>query len=183
MMPANVVAEQFLEDFGGPTGAAGEEGERRGDEGPDPGFGVAFLGRRFVDVRRRLFGKLGGEFVVGGFDGLGDAVLQTDHPAGAGGLIQNRAHELGGPPLRLTKAGHEQAGEGDEPRPGLAGRHTLRKFAAGAAAAGADEPMPLIFGDDRFDFGKFPDLMSQGLGIDAGEWFAATAASRRERRG
>ncbi len=82
-----------------------------------------------------LFGKLGGDFVIGGFDGLGDAVLQTDQPTGAGGLIQNRAHELGRSPLRLTKAGHEQAGEGDEPRPRLAGRHTLRKFAAGAAAA------------------------------------------------
>ncbi len=36
--------------------------------------------------------------------------------------------------------------------------------------------MPLIFGDDRFDFGKLPDLMSQRLDIDAGEWFATTAA-------
>ena len=34
--------------------------------------------------------------------------------------------------------------------------------------------MPLIFGDDRFDFGKLPDLMSQRLDIDAGEWFATT---------
>ena len=36
--------------------------------------------------------------------------------------------------------------------------------------------MPLIFGDDRFDFGKLPDLMSQRLDIDAGEQFATTAA-------
>ena len=36
--------------------------------------------------------------------------------------------------------------------------------------------MPLIFGDDRFEFGKFPDLMPQGLDIDASERFATAAA-------
>ena len=41
--------------------------------------------------------------------------------------------------------------------------------AAGGAAARADEPMPLIFGDDRLDLGEFPDLVAQRLGIGAGE--------------
>ena len=89
------LAEKFLQDFGGPTGAAGEEGERRGHDSPDPGFGVAFLGGRFVDVRRRLFGKLGGDFVIGGFDGLGDAVLQTDQPTGAGGFDSESYRRIG----------------------------------------------------------------------------------------
>ena len=50
------------------------------------------------------------------------------------------------------------------------------KFAAGGATARADEPVLLIFGDDRLDFGEFPDLMAQRLEIDAGEWFAGTAS-------
>ena len=170
------LTQKFLQHVGTPTGAAGEERERRGHDGPDPGFGVAFLGRRLVDVRRRLLGKLSGEFVISGLDGLGDVVLQFDQPTGARGLIQNHAHELSGPSLRLAKTGHEHASEGNEPRPGLAGGHALGKLAAGAQAARADEPMPLILGDDRFEFGKFPDLVPQGLGIDAGERFATAAA-------
>ena len=120
------LAEEVFEDVGGAAGAAGEERERRGHDSPDPGFGVAFLGRRFVDVRRRLLRKLGGEFVISGLDGFGNMVLQLDQPTGARGLIQNHAHELSGPPLRLAKTGHEHAGKGDEPWPGLAGGHARR---------------------------------------------------------
>jgi hypothetical protein len=58
----------------------------------------------------------------------------------------------------------------------LAAGHARGKLAAGTATARADEAMPLIFGDDGFEFGKFPDLMPQGLGIDAGERFATAAA-------
>ena len=170
-------AEKFFQNVGSSAGAAGEERERRGHDGPDPGFGVAFLGRRFVDVRRRLLWKLGGEFVISGLDGFGNMVLQLDQPTGARGLIQNHAHKLSGPPLRLAKTGHEHAGKGDEPWPGLAGGHARRKLAAGATTARADESMPLVFGDDWFEFGKLPDLVPQGLNIDTGERLA-TAATR-----
>ena len=170
------LAEKFLKDVGGAAGAAGEEGEAGGDERPDPGFARALLGRRFVDVERFLFWKLGGEFVVGGFGRLGGESLQFDHPGRAGGLVENRAHEQGGPPFRLAKAGHEHGGEGDEPRPGLAGGHAFGKFPAGAAPARADEAVLPIFGDDGLDLGKFPDLMAKGFGIGPRESFAALAA-------
>ena len=125
---------------------------------------------------------MSGEFVIGGLDCFGGTLLQEHHPGRTGGLVENRAHEQGGPPLRLTKARHEDGGESDQSRPGLSGRHALREFAAGGATARADEAVPLIFGDDRLDLGKFPDLMAKRLGIDAGERFAAAAALARNDR-
>ena len=113
-------------------------------------------------------GQLGGQFVVGRLHRLGGAVLQQHHPAGTGRLVQNHAQEQGGPPLRLAEAGHEQTAESDQPRPGLAGRDTGGQVATGGAAAATDQSMPLVFGDDRLDFGQFPDLMPQRLRIDAG---------------
>ena len=177
-----IVGQQFLENVGPAAGAAGEEREVRGDEGPDPCFGRALLRRRFVDVRSGFFGKSSSQFVVSGLDRFGGAVLQTDQPRGARGLIENHAHELRRSPLRLTKARHQESGEGDEPRAGLAGGHALGEFAAGAASARADKSMPLIFDDDGRDLGKIPDLMTERGGIDAGERLAAPTTCRREDR-
>ena len=176
------VAEQLRGDLGGPTGAAGEEGEGAGDEGPDPGLGLAFLGRRLVDVQGGLGGQVPGQFVVGRLHGLGDAVLQGDHPAGTGGLVEDHAQELGGPAFGLAEAGHEQTAEGDQPRPGLTGGYAGGQVAAGGAAAGTDEAVALILGDDGTNLGQFPDLMPQRLGVGAAQGFATTSAGRRQAR-
>ena len=42
--------------------------------------------------------------------------------------------------------------------------------------------MLLILGDERLDFRKFPDLMTQRFGIGPAEFFAATAALLRQAR-
>ena len=42
--------------------------------------------------------------------------------------------------------------------------------------------MLLVFGNDRLDFGEFPNLMTQRLGITALEFFAATPAFGRQAR-
>src|SRR5258708_4206251 len=94
-----VFAEKLFGHVGGTTGAAGEKGERRGDKGPDPCFGKAFLGRRFVDVQHWLIGKLLGEFVVRRRYRRSGTVLQKNQPAGASGLIEDHAQELSGTTL------------------------------------------------------------------------------------
>ena len=180
--PGEGGAEPLRGGLGGPTGAADEEGERASDEGPDPGLGLAFLGRRLVDVQGGLGGEAPGQFVVGRRHGLGDAILQGDHPAGTGGLVEDHAQEGGGPAFGLAEAGHEQTAEGDQPRPGLTGGYAVGQVAAGGAAAGTDEAVALIFGDDGKNLGQFPDLMAQRLGVGAAEGFATTSAGRRQAR-
>jgi hypothetical protein len=39
--------------------------------------------------------------------------------------------------------------------------------------------MALVFGDDGEDFGQFPNLMAEGLGVVAGQGLAAASAGRR----
>src|SRR6185295_246357 len=81
---------------------------------------------------------------------------------------------MGGSTFRLAKASHQDGRESDEPRPRLSGRHALGQFTTGGATARAGESMLLVFGNHRLDFGKFPNLMTQRLGIAALKSFAAT---------
>lgn len=174
-----IAAEQLPGHLGGPAGAAREKGEGVGDEGPDPTLVRAFLGRRFIDEQHGLGGELLAQFVVSGPHRFGGAVLQEHHPAGAGGLVENYTQELSGPAFGLAKAGHEQGGKGDQPRPGLPRRHAFRQFAAGGATAGAEQPVLLIFPDDRLDVREFPDLMADRLRIGSLQESAATPALGR----
>jgi hypothetical protein len=127
----------------------------------------------------RLVGECACQFVVGQPYGFAGSVLQTDHPARAGGLVEDHTQEGGGPALGLAEAGHEQAGEGDQPRSGLPRRDTAGQRAAGGTAARAEEPVLLIFGDDRLDFREFPDLMAERLGIGSCQGSTAPAALDR----
>jgi hypothetical protein len=90
--------------------------------------------------------------------------------------MENQAQELRGPAFGLAEAGHEQTGEGNQPWPGLPSRDAVGQCAAGGATAGADKPVLLIFRDEWLDFGEFPDLMTQRLGIGSAEQSAATSA-------
>ena len=54
-------------------------------------------------------------------------------------------------------------------RPKLQGKKRGRDSAAGAGQA-----VPLIFRHDRFDLGKFPDLMTNRLGVDSCQRLAAS---------
>lgn len=64
----------------------------------------------------------------------------------------------------------------------MSARHARGQFAAGGATAGADEPMLLVFGNERLDVRQFPDLLAERLGIGALEGFAATSAGARHAR-
>ncbi len=94
-------AQHLLRHFGTPTGAAGEVGEGGSDEDPNPGFGGALLGRRFIDVQHGLRKELLGQFVVGRLGGVGGVVVQHPQPAGAGGLVEDQAQEVRGPAFGL----------------------------------------------------------------------------------
>ncbi len=114
-----------------------------------------------------------------GLHGVGGVALQNDQPAGAGGLVEDQAQKLRGPAFGLAKAGHEQAGEGDQPGPGLTWGDAGRQRAAGGATAPTDEPVPLIFRNERLDFRQFPDLMADRLGIGPRQRSAAAPAGSR----
>jgi hypothetical protein len=120
-----------------------------------------------------------GQLVVSRQHRLGGAVLQSDQPASASRLVENHTQELRGPTFGLAKAGHQQPGKGDEPWPGLSARHSGWQRATGEATARTDQSVPLIFRDDRLNVGKFPDLMAEGIGIDASQHLAATSALGR----
>ena len=124
-------AEHVFGHLGGPAGAVGEEGEDAGDKGPDPGLGVAFLGRRFINVEHRLIRELFGQLVISRLDGLGRAILEIDHPGWTGRLVENQAEELCLPTIGLAETSHEQGHESNQTWPGLAGRDALRQFPTG----------------------------------------------------
>ncbi len=174
-----VVAEQLLRHVGASAGAAGKEGEAGSDEGPDPGFGGALLGRRFIDVQHGLPRKLLGQFVIGRLYGVGGVVLQQHQPTGAGWLVEYHAQKMRRPAFGLAKAGHEEAGEGDQPRPGLTRGDAGWQGTAGRATAHTDEPVLLVFGNARLDFGEFPDLMAERLGIRSRQGLATASAGGR----
>jgi len=65
-----------------------------------------------------------------------------------------------------------------QPRPGLTVRHASWKLTARAfPTAGAGQPVKLIFGDQWFDFGDFPNLVPQRFWVASDQGFATTAAA------
>ena len=76
-----VNAEQLVEYGGRPTGTTSKESECRRDESPNPGFGLAFFGRRLINIHRALFGELLREFVIGRLDGLGGSCGSATGPS------------------------------------------------------------------------------------------------------
>ena len=98
-------------------------------------------------------------------------------------LPQQRAEELGRPPLALTIEGHQQGGEGHQPRPRLALRHADGQFRTRRfATAGACQPMQLVLRHVRLDLGQFPHLMPQRFRVAARELLAATPTFGRPQR-
>jgi hypothetical protein len=72
---------------------------------------------------------------------------------------------------------HQQSCEGEQSRSELPRRHTRWQRRAGrGSAARAGEPMPLIFGNDRFDRRQFPDLMPQRFSIRSRQPCPTTSA-------
>ena len=174
------VGEQFLKYRGGPRGPQGKERVGVGDEGPQPRFGLRFLGRRLVDTQHRLGRQLCRQFLVGGPQGGRRLLLQFHHPARRARLVQDLFQEQRHAALALFEAPHEQRDEGDQLRTRLAGGHAGRQLAAGAGrATRTHQPMQLIFGHMRLDGGNLPDLMPQRLGVAASQPLAATTARRR----
>ncbi|MDP3138810.1 MAG: hypothetical protein Q8N17_21060 [Burkholderiaceae bacterium] len=92
-------------------------------------------------------------------------------------MVQHLFEEQRDSPLTLLGAAHQQRREGHQPRSGLTLRHAGGKFAAGARrAAGAGQPMLLVFGDELLDLGQVPDLIPPRLRIVPRQRFAATPA-------
>ena len=80
----------------------------------------------------------------------------------------------------LAEVGHQQPGEGHQPRPRLPRGHAGRQGrAAGVAAAGASQPMPLVLGHVGLDLGQLPDLVPQRGGVLPRQLPATAAAVRR----
>jgi hypothetical protein len=67
--------------------------------------------------------------------------------------MENHTQEVGGPPLGLAEAGHQQAAERDQAWSGLAGRDTGGQRATSDGTTAAGQAMPLVFGDAGLDLG------------------------------
>jgi hypothetical protein len=88
-------------------------------------------------------------------------------------LFQEQRHAS----LALFEAAHEQRGQRHQSRTALADRHARGKPGASAGRASATrQPVQLVLRHQRFDLGNVPHLMSQWLGVAAGQPFAAAAA-------
>ena len=164
-----MAATGVVEHGAGPRRPVGKERVRAGDERPQPRFHAGFFRRRLVDAEDIFGRQLSRQFLIGWREGGGGLVLQFDDPAGRTGLVQNLFQEQRDPPLALLEAAHQQGGEGDQAGTGLPLGYACRKFAAGAdRTTRTDQPVQLVFGDQRLDLRNLPDLMPQGLGIGAG---------------
>ena len=94
-------------------------------------------------------------------------------------LTEEGFEEQRGAALALAEVGHEQAGEGDRPRAGLADGYAGREVGAGGRPAPAGEPVALVLGDDGLDLGEFPDRMPERGRVGPGEGRVAPPAGRR----
>ena len=151
-----------------------------GHERPQPRLAVFFLGRRFVDIQVLLRRQFGRQLLIRRSQRFGHLVLDLHGQRRATRLAQQRAEELGRPPLALTIVGHQQRGERHQPRPRLALRHARGQFRTACfSTARARQPMPLVLGHVRLDLGHFPDLMPQRLRVAARELRAAASALGR----
>lgn len=173
--------ERLSEEFGDrrrrPTAPEGEHREGLGDERPQPGFDLAFLRGGLVPVQAGLLGQRLDQFVVGRPEGLGGDVLVLDGQGWAAGDVQDGRDEQSCAAFALAEQGHQRGREGDEPGAGLSGRGALRQAGARRfAAVRAGQSMLLVFGDEGFDLGEFPDLMTEGGRIVPAQRGLAAAA-------
>ncbi len=171
------VGQEFPEHGGCPRQAEGEYGEACGDKCPEPRFQRTFLVRRFINPQLRLWRQCRRQLVVRGTERVGCLFLQLDRPGWRTRLLQDRLQEQGRSPLALAEVGHQQGHKCHQPWPSLPHRHSGRQLGTCAfSAAWTNQSMLLIFRHVGLDFGKFPHLMPQRLGICAGELLAATSA-------
>ena len=158
--------EQTANGLTGSTGKDGKHGKQPSHDRPQPGFLVCFLRRRFIHMHLVLFGQSFLQFLVGSLQGGRYLVLHLHRKRWAARLAKQVLQEQRRATFALPEVGHQQSGEGDEPRTRLPRRYSLRKRCTRTlAAAGTDEPVLLIFGDDRLDLGQFPHLMPKWFRI------------------
>jgi site-specific DNA recombinase len=177
--PRISLSQPLGENVGSARGSVGEHREGCRYEGPDPALGLAFLGRRLIDIQDGLLRQLADQLVIGRLHRLGGQFLQRHHPAGTGRLIEDHTQEEGGAPLGLAEAGQEQAAERDQAWSGLASRDTGGQGATSDRATATGQAMALVFGDAGLDFRQFPNLVPQGLEIGAAQGCSAATAGRR----
>ena len=110
-----------------------------------------------------------------GFPGELSSVKWTDARK-----VAERLQEQGRASLALAEVGHQQPGEGHQPRPRLSRGDTRRQCRARRlAATGAGQPVPLLFDHLRLDLGEFPHLMTQRRGVLSQQLSATAPAGRR----
>lgn len=76
----------------------------------------------------------------------------------------------------------EQSAERDQAWSGLAGWDTGGQGATCDGATTTGQAMALVFGDAGFELRQFPNLVPQGLGINAAQGRSEAAAGRRHAR-
>ena len=152
-----------------------EHRKHLGHERPQPRLAVFFLGRCFVDAQLLLHRQFGRQCLIRRAQRCRHLVLYFYRQRRATRLPQQRAEELGCPPLALTIEGHQQCRKGHQPWSRLALRHTDGQFRTRrCAAVGTLQPMQLVLRHVRLDLGQLPHLMPQRLRVAARKVVAAT---------
>ena len=179
-MPRNFSPRKTPKRRGLARGTHREHREHPGHERPKPRLAVFFLGRRFVDVQVLLRRQFGRHFLIRRPQSRRHLVLDFHRQRRATRLTQQRAEEVGRPPLALTIEGHQHRRQRHQTRTGLPLRHADGQFrTCRLATAGTRQPMALVFGHMWLDLGQFPHLMPQRLRVAARELRATTSAFGR----
>ena len=164
-------------------GAYREHREQPGHERPQPRLAVGFLGPRFVDVQLLLREQLLRQRLIRRPQSRRDLVLDLHRQRRRARLPQERAEELGRPPLALAIKGHQQGHESHQPRPRLPLRHAGGQFRTSRfATGGTRQPVPLVLSHVRLDLGHFPDLVPQRLRVVTRELRPTAPALSRPQR-
>ena len=153
--PPNSVPSNSVSTVAARCRPLGEHRELTGHACPQPGFGPAFLGRRFVDAQALLGWQLLHEFAVGWLQSGGCLVLQFDSPPRRAGLVENLFEKQCHAAFALPEAAHQQGCEGDQAATGLTRRNARWQFGAGGLLAiGTAQTMTLVLGDKWLDLGN-----------------------------
>ena len=180
---AKPLAKQIIQCRGLASETHREHCEHSSYECPQPRLAVFFLGRRFVDAQLFLRRQLSRQLFIRRTQGCRHLILHFHGECCATRLPQQRAEELGCPPLALTIEGHQQSGERHQPRARLALGHADGQFrTCRFAAAGTRESMPLVLDHKWRDLGQFPYLMPQRLRVAARELLFATPTFGRQQQ-